>query len=426
MNLNIGPYVITQRTSYSKLLISDVHTGKNISEYDKVFINDVIKAYIEQNLHPERFYEINNNTLIKVNPDVSVDIKYLIVPDGITKIEKKAFEYSSVNFIGLPNTLKEIDDYAFSNCARLKYIGIPNSVEEIGIGIFNNCPDLEWAKLPNKLKVIKKFSFLNCSGLKNVYMPDTVTDINHSAFSGCNNLVNIRLSKNLKKIKYRAFALCVNLPEINLPDGLETIDEYAFSSCYSLEKINIPDSIKILCPGVFDKCSALNSVKLPKNLDRLETNMFLGCESLKNIILPDAIAIFGHSLFEGTEILKNINIPKSLKTIIKYPFYGSSIETITLNHNLEKLSFIDDDADYDLISKSKIVKIIIDKSVKTITPDAFRYSGQQITSINYLGTENEFKTFRNNNRDLFNVLPNATINIIYDAKEMLHIEMVDR
>ena len=54
-----------------------------------------------------------------------------------------AFQYSSVESIKLPNSIKVIDRYAFCDCPSLKKITIPASVEEIGDHAFENCPSLE-------------------------------------------------------------------------------------------------------------------------------------------------------------------------------------------------------------------------------------------------------------------------------------------
>lgn len=40
----------------------------------------------------------------------------------------------------LPDTLKEIGDYAFEYCEKLEKPEIPPSVTKIGKGIFEHCP----------------------------------------------------------------------------------------------------------------------------------------------------------------------------------------------------------------------------------------------------------------------------------------------
>ena len=69
-------------------------------------------------------------------------IKTVEIPESVKNINH-AFQYSSVESIKLPNSIKVIDRYAFSDCPSLKKITIPASVEEIGDHAFENCPSLE-------------------------------------------------------------------------------------------------------------------------------------------------------------------------------------------------------------------------------------------------------------------------------------------
>ena len=57
----------------------------------------------------------------------------LVLPDGITKIDKFAFsDCSGLTNIVIPNSVKVIADYAFSDCRSLTSINIPGSVTRIG------------------------------------------------------------------------------------------------------------------------------------------------------------------------------------------------------------------------------------------------------------------------------------------------------
>lgn len=63
--------------------------------------------------------------------------------------------------ITLPNTVYEIGEYAFKNCAGLKSVEIPNSLE-LGIiseGMFYGCTSLETIKLPDNIQKIENLAF---------------------------------------------------------------------------------------------------------------------------------------------------------------------------------------------------------------------------------------------------------------------------
>lgn len=66
------------------------------------------------------------------------------IQDGIGIIPKQAFcNYTSLTEIIIPNSVKEICDFAFEGCTGLKRIIIPNSVKYIGPRAFGNCESLK-------------------------------------------------------------------------------------------------------------------------------------------------------------------------------------------------------------------------------------------------------------------------------------------
>ncbi|MDY4584799.1 MAG: leucine-rich repeat protein, partial [Candidatus Onthomorpha sp.] len=80
-----------------------------------------------------------------------------------------AFAYcSSLTSVTIPNSVTEIDDYAFYDCSSLTSVTIPNSVTEID-----------------------DYAFYDCSSLSSITIGNSVTSIGNSAFSGCNNLTSI-------------------------------------------------------------------------------------------------------------------------------------------------------------------------------------------------------------------------------------------
>lgn len=121
--------------------------------------------------------------------------------------------------------------------------------------------------IPDTVVEIGQQAFENCAGIQSVKMPQSVTCIGTSAFSGCRSLTDIELSKNLIEVGNWAFARCTALKRIVLPDTLITIGNWAFNGCISLESINIPDSVQKReqgrdLHGTFENCPALKEVHI--------------------------------------------------------------------------------------------------------------------------------------------------------------------
>lgn len=123
------------------------------------------------------------------------------VCDGI--ITKTLTEYAD-------DTIKDIGDYSFYNCAKLKKVDLPNA-ERIGV-----------------------FSFYGCSGIETVNIP-LATEIGNYAFysNGKMKSVNAPLATSLGKM---AFRNCSQLAAIDLP-LVVSIDTYVFYSCTALTTV---------------------------------------------------------------------------------------------------------------------------------------------------------------------------------------------
>ena len=74
----------------------------------------------------------------------------------------------------IPNSVKEIGNYAFCQCKLLNEIVIPYGVEKIGLTAFGYC-----------------------TGMYNINIPPSVTSIGGGAFSGCSALTDIRSPRKL-------------------------------------------------------------------------------------------------------------------------------------------------------------------------------------------------------------------------------------
>lgn len=99
--------------------------------------------------------------------------------------------YPKATKIILPEGIKEIGYYAFSDCNNLTDIIISDSVINIKIA-----------------------SFEGCTRLSNITIPDNVINIMGSAFSGCTELTNVIIGNSVNSISTFAFYNCTNLTNV--------------------------------------------------------------------------------------------------------------------------------------------------------------------------------------------------------------------
>ena len=73
------------------------------------------------------------------------DTAFVQVPDTldgypVVKIGQRAFEGADVTVVELPESVTEVDWFAFYGCAKLLYVTLPAGVERMGYAVFDECP----------------------------------------------------------------------------------------------------------------------------------------------------------------------------------------------------------------------------------------------------------------------------------------------
>lgn len=184
------------------------------------------------------------------------------LPEGVTKIEREAFNYCKINSVKFPSTLRLISDNAFADCENLRTI-------DFGCGLTHVGSSVSW------------YTFAS-SGLEKISFPRQVKSIGRGAF-------------------YES-----QLKEITLNEGLEIIEEDSFMMCLGLESISIPKTVSTI-----GRC-ALSYVK------NVYAEHFTE-DMLTAIILPPAVrssqsfTVLTIDAREDVGICKTFYVPKHLK-----------------------------------------------------------------------------------------------------------------
>lgn len=112
----------------------------------------------------------------------------ITLPEGITKIEKYAFQScSNLISITVPKSVTLIDDYAFQNCGAMKIANITGGVTEIGDYAFRNCKEMLAVVVPETLKKVGISAFQSCTKIAYVYYNGTAAEWDKITFGQKNN-----------------------------------------------------------------------------------------------------------------------------------------------------------------------------------------------------------------------------------------------
>lgn len=151
--------------------------------------------------------------------------KNVIVPNTcngykVAVIGASVFSQKDIETVVIPDSVTEIQEYAFSSCYSLKTIKVSENLKLIGTNAFFNTPALEKIDFPATLEEIGVYAFCG-SGLKSVTIPtnSALTSLTDYVFYQCRNLKEVTLPDTVTDIKETTFASCPNSIVIKAPSG---------------------------------------------------------------------------------------------------------------------------------------------------------------------------------------------------------------
>ena len=249
-------------------------------------------------------------------------VKSVAIPDGVVRIEEKAFAYcSDLVRVEFGAGVAEIGPWAFRGCRQLAEIAVapdnlnyrvangalvdrrtatlvlcpagktgkfavPEDVAAIGSEAFAGCAQLAEVVLPAGLVRIGPWAFDAC-GLKSIRLPDSVTNLGEGAFSGCAALATVDGGAGLKEIGRRAFERA-GLTAYAMPNGVERLGAWAFFDCRRLTRVRLSERLERIEERTFFDCAALASVQILRRVNSIGEWAFGECPALAAIYYSGA------------------------------------------------------------------------------------------------------------------------------------------
>ena len=255
----------------------------------------------------------------------------LTFDEGLTSIGQKAFYWSSITELHLPESLKSLSYWMCYNCENLQKVTLPNSLTEIAEGAFKSCKQLTEINIPTALTTIRETAFDGCAMPKELNLSN-VTTIEGYAFRNCTQLTKVILAKTLESIPVWAFGSCTSLADVTWPQNLKTISYYAFYEA-PIATLQLPETVTSIGDKAFSNNKAITSFVFPKHVGKV-LSTFSGCTNLTEVVLPEDATEIYKEAFMGAGI-KQIIIPEGYTTIMGDAFKNCpQLETIVLPSTL--------------------------------------------------------------------------------------------
>jgi len=354
MDVTMGNHVLSiMRYAFAYCeKVSTIYIPENVTYFGiGVFCNCIELKYINI---PNGIKEISHLLFWRC-----LKLKNIRIPDSVTSIGGEAFfSCHSLTRLDIPDATVRIYSMAFSECIQLDTfligsnnkrfkiidgilytknmdtllvcaagkkgnITIPNTVKWIDLYAFSECGKLTGPLvIPNSVTYICDNAFKLCTGFNSLQIGDSVKYIGNSVFYSCNKISGAVIIPNaVSYLGLLSFHSCSNIDSIFLSDSLNLIDLYVFYECSKLKYIHFGELISLIKRGAFQDCDGLKELIIPNTVKKIEEESFIGCSGLTSVIIGDSVKSIGGHAFSNCGNLKYLTIGKSIQDIWSYAFY---------------------------------------------------------------------------------------------------------
>lgn len=252
-------------------------------------------------------------------------------------------DFDTLTSVTIPNSVRMINNFAFSGCHSLTGVTIPNSVVTIGYAAFNGCYSIQNVVIPNSVvnvappdgQNIDNYGvFGNCSSLTSCTLSVNMTNIPPSMFRGCKSLTSVggsgsgasvEIPSNITKISKEAFYLCDGITSVTIPNTVNELGGCVFESCKKLRNVSLPNSITDIPDSTFNACSSLTNIIIPNSVTRIGSSAFYYC-NLSSINIPSGVTFMGDEVFARNSGMTSVTV-----NAITPPTLGSKVFDYTNN-----------------------------------------------------------------------------------------------
>lgn len=286
-----------------------------------------------------------------------------------TKLSYAMFARSGLKSVDIYSEDCDIPTFCFARCDELATVNIHNNIERIGTGAFSDCPKLTKVNITGAVNVIGDQAFYNDKGLTAFTLPNNAVTIQNHAFYKCANLSELVIRPNTEILQAEAVVSKDELssdknfvaPNVNgnlfadtkltkftvesgntkysvnadgsllLGDGGATVLLAAVGKQFGAYTLDV--SYEKIAQGAFAGAD-ITSLVITNANTVIGDYAFANCTKLTFITLPAATGvILGNYAFNGDEQLTAANNLEFVKSIGRYAFASTALDSVSIGEN---------------------------------------------------------------------------------------------
>ncbi len=304
--------------------------------------------------------------------------QHIVIPpqingEDVKIIGSNAFNNKQLKSVVIPNTVTEIQAYAF-RYNQIYDIVIPDSVITIGDSAFSD-NDIANIKLGSSLQYIGATAF-KYNEITDLVIPNSVTEIKSEGFAN-NKISNLVLSTSLTALNEAEFSN--NLIEhVTIPSSITTLTA-AFKN-NNIHTLIVPNSVTEFSTSSISENGTIDTLYIPSSVTTFSGSVI----SVKNLYIDnDSVANLGANKFSTVENL----IFGSNVTYVGI-WNAKQIKTVTIGNNVGHITGM---------ANNQIQSLIIPDSVTSISASGFKNNNIEYLKLGSGLTMISTSTFEANN-----------------------------